>query len=107
VGAPYHCGYYGRLPITSLVVHPPSRTLVPGRLAAAQKSDDRDRGRRRRRLRRELRRLGEGVCVSIIIFAQLGLVFFHLGFEIAESFLAAGTDGGRCAGGVQRSGWQR
>jgi len=57
---------------------------------------------------------GESFCAwerafasPFIIFAQLGLVFFHLGFEIAESFLTAGTDGDRCAGGVQRSGWQR
>jgi hypothetical protein len=43
----------------------------------------------------------------LVVFAQLGLVFFDLGFEFAEGFLATGSHGGPGAGGVQRSGWQR
>ncbi len=43
----------------------------------------------------------------LVIFAQLGLVFFHLGLEFAEGFLATGPHGCAAAGGMQRSGWQR
>jgi len=41
-----------------------------------------------------------------VIFAQLGLVFFDLGFEFAEGLLATGPHGGAGAGGMQGSGWQ-
>jgi hypothetical protein len=43
----------------------------------------------------------------LVVFAQLGLVFFHLSFEFAEGFLATAPHGGPGAGGMQRSGWQR
>jgi len=33
------------------------------------------------------------LAAPLIIFAQLGLVFFYLGFQIAERFLAAGSHG--------------
>jgi len=41
-----------------------------------------------------------------VIFAQLGLVFFDLGFEFAEGLLATAPHGGTGAGGMQGSGWQ-
>jgi len=47
------------------------------------------------------------LAFPLVVLAQLGLVFFHLGFEFAEGFLATGPHGGPGAGGVQRSGWQR
>ena len=47
------------------------------------------------------------LAAPLVIFAQLGLVFFHLGFQLAEGFLAAGSHGGARAGGVQRCGGQR
>jgi hypothetical protein len=47
------------------------------------------------------------LAFPLVVFAQLGLVFFHLGFEFAEGFLATGPHGGPGAGGVQRAGWQR
>jgi hypothetical protein len=47
------------------------------------------------------------LAFPLVVFAQLGLVFFHLGFEFAEGFLATGPHGGPGAGGMQRSGWQR
>ena len=47
------------------------------------------------------------LAFPLVVLAQLGLVFFHLGFEFAEGFLATGPHGGPASGGVQRSGWQR
>jgi hypothetical protein len=47
------------------------------------------------------------LAFPFVVFAQFGLVLFHLGFEFAEGFLATGPHGGPGAGGVQRSGWQR
>jgi hypothetical protein len=46
-------------------------------------------------------------AAPFVVFAQLGLVFLNLGFQFAEGFLTAGSQGGSCAGGVQRSGGQR
>src|SRR6266478_5427551 len=46
------------------------------------------------------------LAFPLVVLAQLGLMFFHLGFEFAEGFLATGPYGGPGAGGVQRSGWQ-
>ena len=40
------------------------------------------------------------LAFPLVVFAQLGLVFFHLGFEFVESFLATGPHGGPGAGGV-------
>ncbi len=47
------------------------------------------------------------LAFPLVVFAQLGLVFFHLGFEFAEGFLATGPHGGPGTGGMQRSGGQR
>jgi hypothetical protein len=47
------------------------------------------------------------LAFPLVVLAQLGLVFFHLGLEFAEGFLATGPHGGSAAGGMQRSGWQR
>ena len=50
---------------------------------------------------------GAGAFASpFVIFAQLGLVFFDLGFEFAKGSLATGSHGCSCGGGVQRSGRQ-
>src|SRR5882724_13162828 len=47
------------------------------------------------------------LAAPLIIFAQLGLVFFHLPYQLAEGFLATGSHSGARAGGVQRCGGQR
>jgi hypothetical protein len=56
---------------------------------------------------KSLRATERALAFPLVVFAQLGLVFFHLGFEFAEGFLATGPHGGSGAGGVQRSGGQR
>src|SRR5260370_30295530 len=43
----------------------------------------------------------------LVVFTQPSLMFFHLGFQFAERFLAARSHGRARAGGVQSSGGQR
>ncbi len=47
------------------------------------------------------------LAAPLIIFAQFGLVFFHLPYQLADGFLATGSHSGARAGGVQRCGGQR
>src|SRR5229473_1710253 len=49
----------------------------------------------------------EAFSLPFVIFAQLGLMFFHLRFQFAEGFLATGSDVDSGAGGMQRARWQR
>ena len=53
-----------------------------------------------------LLRCARAFAFPFIFFAQLGLVFFDLGFEFAKGFLATGSHGCSRGGGVQRSGRQ-